>query len=172
MSAVIADSVSPARSRRVRSTCSAKIAVAEAEPGLAAQRTDRLHERPGLVAPAPAGRRIVEAGQRIDQRVDIGRDGQAEMLEIVAGVGDDQQIVRRQHAAQAQRQLGAADAAGQRNDRPLLIGTYPPSPAASARRPALAGADQAGRAPAPPAAPRRLAHQQRCRRGDLVGEAR
>ncbi len=31
-----------------------KVAVAEPEPGLAAERRQRLHERPGLVAPAPA----------------------------------------------------------------------------------------------------------------------
>ena len=44
----------------------------------------------------------------------IGRDMQAEMLEVVAGIGDDDQIVAAAAiAAQAERELGAADAAGQ-----------------------------------------------------------
>src|ERR1700685_4381303 len=39
------------------------------------------------------------------------------MLEIVAGVGDHEQFVGRQDEAQAERQFGAADAAGQRHDQ-------------------------------------------------------
>src|ERR1700756_4704054 len=39
------------------------------------------------------------------------------MLEIVAGVGDHEQLVGRQDAAQTERQLGAADPAGQRHDK-------------------------------------------------------
>src|SRR6266567_4034373 len=93
-----------------------EITIAEAEPVLAAQRADGLHERPGLVPAAPPGDGIVEAGQHVGQRIDIGRDAEAEMLEIVARVGDNQQFVRRQHAAQAKRQLGAADTARQRHD--------------------------------------------------------
>ena len=79
-----------------------EVAVAQAEPVGAAHRGDGRHERPGLVAPAPALLGVVEAGQHVGQRVDVGRDLQAEMLEIVAGVGDDQKLVGRQHAAQAQ----------------------------------------------------------------------
>ena len=92
-----------------------QVAIAEAEPVLAAERRERLHERPGLVLPAPSELRVVEAGQRVHQRVGVRRDMQAEMLEIVADIGDDEQIVRRQDPAQAQRELGAADAARQRD---------------------------------------------------------
>ena len=66
-----------------------EVAVAEPEPGLAAERLQRRHEGPGLVAPAPAALRMVEPGERVDQRVEVGRDREAEMLEIVAGIGDD-----------------------------------------------------------------------------------
>ncbi len=66
-----------------------QVAIAEAEPVLAAERGQRLHERPGLVLPAPTELRIVEAGERVHQRVGVGRDVQAEMLEIVADIGDD-----------------------------------------------------------------------------------
>ena len=92
-----------------------EIAVAELEPGLAAERRERRHEGPGLVAPAPAALRIVETGERVHQRVDVGRDRQAEMLEVVAGVGDHDEFAGRQHAAQAERELGAADAARERD---------------------------------------------------------
>ena len=34
------------------------------------------------------------------------------MLEIIADIGDDEQIVRRQDPAEAQRELGAPDASG------------------------------------------------------------
>src|SRR5262245_7148925 len=66
----------PARPLDMRS----KVAIAELEPGLAAELLERRHEGPGLVTPAPAALAIVEAGERVHQRVEIGRDRQAEML--------------------------------------------------------------------------------------------
>ncbi len=72
-----------------------QVAIAEAEPILAAERGQRFHERPGLVLPAPSQLRVVEAGKRVHQGVGVRRDMQAEMLEIVADIGDDKQIVRR-----------------------------------------------------------------------------
>src|SRR3984885_4811761 len=94
-----------------------EIAIAEPKPVLAAERADRVHERPRLVTPAPAGGGIVETSENIGQRVDIGRDAEAKMLEIVAGVGDHEQFVGRQDEAQTERQFGAADPAGQRHDK-------------------------------------------------------
>ena len=94
-----------------------EIAIAEPKPVLAAERADAVHERPRLVTPAPAGDGIVDARERIGQRVDIGRDAQSKMLEIVAGVGDHEQFVGRQDAAQTERQFRAADPAGQRHDK-------------------------------------------------------
>src|SRR5271165_2077175 len=88
-----------------------EIAVTEPKPVLTAERTDAVHERPRLVTPAPAGDRIVDASENIGQRVDIGRDAQSKMLEIVAGVRDHEQFVPRQDAAQTERQFGAADPA-------------------------------------------------------------
>ena len=70
-----------------------KVAIAKAKPVLAAERGERFHERPRLVLPAPAELRIVEAGERVHQRVGVRRDMQAEMLEIIADIGDDKQIV-------------------------------------------------------------------------------
>src|SRR3954469_2594253 len=94
-----------------------EIAIAEPKPVLAAKRADAVHERPRLVTPAPAGGGIVDARENIGQRVNIGRDAKSQMLEIVAGVGDHEQLVGRQDAAQTERQFRAADPAGQRHDK-------------------------------------------------------
>src|SRR6516162_11433526 len=87
-----------------------QVAIAKPEPILAAERRERFHERPGLVPPTPSELRIVEARKRVHQRVDVRRDMQAEMLEIIADIGHDEQIVPRHDPAQAQRELGAANA--------------------------------------------------------------
>jgi hypothetical protein len=65
-----------------------EIAVAEAEPGLAAQCFERRHEGPGLAAPAPPSSGLSWPEQRVEQRIEVGRDLETEMLEIVAGIGD------------------------------------------------------------------------------------
>src|SRR5262249_54449865 len=96
-----------------------EIAIAEPKPVLPAERANAVHERPRLVAPAPAGDGIVEPRENIGQRVDVRRDTQSEMLEIVAGVGDHKQFFGRQDAAQTERQFGAAYPAGQRHDKPF-----------------------------------------------------
>ena len=171
-SGMIADRLSPARSRRVRSTCVARSPSPRRNQVSPPSVAKRRHERPGLVAPAPAGLGIVEPRERVEQRVEIGRDRQAEMLEIVAGVGDHGQAVGRQHAVQAERELGAADAARQRQHAALgLIGTDPPARAGSARAPALAGAARKPAHQHRGSAFVALTHHQRGGRGDLVGEA-
>src|ERR1700730_8296325 len=81
---------------------SSEIAVAELEPGFAAQRLQRRHEGPGLATPAPSELRVVDPAESVEEGVeegvDIGRNREAEMLEIVAGVGDHGQLPRRQNA--------------------------------------------------------------------------
>jgi hypothetical protein len=72
-----------------------EITIAEPKPVLAAERADAVHERPGLVTSAPACDGIVDISENIGQRVDIWRDAQSKMLEIVAGVGDYEQFVPR-----------------------------------------------------------------------------
>ena len=91
-----------------------QVAVAKAEPILAAERRESFHERPGLVLPAPSQLRVVEASKCVHQRVGVRRDMQAEMLEIIADIGHDKQIVLRQDPAEAQSELGASDASGRR----------------------------------------------------------
>ena len=115
-SAVTADRrfavVQPAGSFHMQSD----IAIAETEPGFAAQSFHGFHERPGFVVTAPAEFAIGQPGQRVRHGIDVGRDRQAEMLEIVAGVDDDEQFLGRHDARQTQREFGAADAAGEGDD--------------------------------------------------------
>src|SRR3984885_5733136 len=94
-----------------------KVAIAKAEPVLAAERRKRFHERPCFVLPAPTKLRIIEAGERVHQRVGVRRDMQTKMLKIIADIGDDEQILRLDDPAQAQRELGATDAAGERDNK-------------------------------------------------------
>ena len=90
-----------------------QVGVAETEPGLAAQLLQRPHEAPGLARAPPAGLGVGDPGQRVQDRVQIRRDAEPQMLEVVAGVAHHHQAIRRQRPVQAERQLGAADAAGQ-----------------------------------------------------------
>src|ERR1700736_6766952 len=126
-----------------------KVAVAEPEPGRPAEPRERRHEVPGFVTPPPALVRIANAGERVHERVEIGRDREIEMLEVVPGVGDDDQPLGRHDAAQAERELGAADPAGERHDGALWIAPDPPhrnrssSGGRTSECPALAGAVQA-----------------------------
>src|SRR6476646_7970513 len=94
-----------------------EIAIAEPKPVRASEGADAVHERPRLVTPAPAGDGIVDARENIGQRVDIGRDVQSKMLEIVTGVGDHEEFLGRQDEAQTERQFGATDPAGQRHHK-------------------------------------------------------
>ena len=93
-----------------------EIGIAQTKPGFSAQPGQSRHERPGLVAPSPSGCGIIETGERVKQSVDVRRDVQAKMLEIVSGVGDNRQFSRRDDVAQAKRELGAADTAGKRKN--------------------------------------------------------
>src|SRR3546814_18608002 len=65
-----------------------EIAITELKPVLAAQGSHRAHEAPAPGFTAPDLRGIGLAGQRIEQRLDVRRDREHEMLEIVAGVDE------------------------------------------------------------------------------------
>src|SRR3546814_10901441 len=82
-----------------------EIAITELKPVLAAQRSHRAHEAPALGFTAPALRGIGLAGQRIEQRIDVRRDREPEMLEIVAGIDDGRYRSRRNGVAEAEHQF-------------------------------------------------------------------
>ena len=90
-----------------------EVAVAEAKPGLAAERFDSGKRVPGLVRPAPAALVVPEAGKCVEHAIEVGRDRQSEHFEVVADVDDRghrRGIDRIDDAAQKAR---AADAAGE-----------------------------------------------------------
>ena len=93
-----------------------EILVAELEPEIATVAADRVERVPGVAGDAPAGGRIGDPGQRVEDRVEVGADPQPEELEIVGGVDDHGQVAGRQFPGQALGELGAADAARQRHD--------------------------------------------------------
>ena len=152
---------------RLRNTCSARSLIAEPEPGLAAQRRQGVQERPALVAPPPAQVGVGQAREGVEDRVEIGRDRKAQVLEIVAGVARHQQSLA-QTLGQTQRQLGAADTAAERHDLAHLKRSMASGRTRSTARPSPSDA------PAPrinttgvPSA--RLPHDQRSRRRQFVG---
>ncbi len=115
-----------------------QIAVAELEPGRAAELLHRCHEIPGLAGESPTAFRIVPVGKGIEHRVDVGRDVQAEMDEIVGGVDGDGKLFGRQHGDQAAGKLAAADATCQcKNETLVGHGLLP-------EQVDLAGTDQVG----------------------------
>ncbi len=106
-----------ARAKRLRpDEVEAEIAVAEPEPVLAAERRDRAERLPGLAGPAPASLLVVQAGEGVEDAVEVGRDGHPEHLEVVADVADDGDIRAARHVDEAAREARAADAAGEEDD--------------------------------------------------------
>src|SRR5918995_4854459 len=65
------------------------------------------------------------------------------MLEVVAGVGDDEKLVGRQDTAQAQGQLGPADTAGQGDDQSLAHRNMSSAAGRTSSEAGLSGAVQA-----------------------------
>ena len=94
----------------------ADVEIAEHEPALATPGAGRLERLPRLAGPPPAALGVVQAGEAVEDGVEIGRDVQAEHLQVVADVADDRQLARREHVVEPRRELGAADAAGEEND--------------------------------------------------------
>ena len=65
-----------------------EVAIAEREPVLAAKPADGLERVPGLAAAPPAALLVGKACERIEDRIEIRRDVEAEHLDVVAYVAD------------------------------------------------------------------------------------
>ena len=93
-----------------------EVLVTEEEPGLTAEGAKGFQEGAALPCPPPAGLRVREPGEGVGERVEIGADLEAEMLEVVAGIGDDGETARVvEHVAEPEGELGSADTAGERH---------------------------------------------------------
>ena len=93
-----------------------KVAVAKPEPGRAAEFLEGLHERPGLAGLPPAGRGVGDPREGVHHGVQVGRNAQAQVLEVVARIHADRQFPWAERARQAIGQFGAPHAAGERDD--------------------------------------------------------
>ncbi len=95
-----------------------EVAVAEREPAGPAERgrapPSTANVSPSMPQPRSDRR---EAGERVEDGVEVGRDVQAVELVVVAGVDDDGEVVAGDHAGEAAQEAGGADAAGQHRDR-------------------------------------------------------
>src|SRR5438034_4616286 len=94
----------------------AEVPVAEAEPRLPAERRNGRERSPGLVRTAPTALLVVQPGKCVEDRVEIGRDVQAEHVEIVADVPDDGHLRRAGDVDDAADEACAADASREDGD--------------------------------------------------------
>ena len=93
-----------------------EIPVAELEPRLATEIADRLEGVPGLVGSPPASFLVVQVGERVEDRVEVGRDVEAEHLEVVADVPDHRHARGIHGVDEAAHEPRATDAAAQDDD--------------------------------------------------------
>src|SRR5262249_9504859 len=87
-----------------------EVSVTEPKPGLTANRAEALHAVPSLVGPTPPPFGITQLRKRVEHRVDIRRDVQTEMIEVVASI-DDHRHAGAKAAIKPEHELGASDAA-------------------------------------------------------------
>ena len=93
---------------------------------------DRLERVPGLVGAAPAALLVGEPGERVEDAVEVGRDVQAEHLDVVRHVAYDGNVAWIDDTEQAAQEPRAADAA--REDGDLHAARPESQSAASTRR--------------------------------------
>ncbi len=93
-----------------------EVPVAEAEPGLAPEPAHRFEAVERVVTDPPASRAVEETGQGVGDRVEIGRDAEPPPVEIVAGVADDEEPARLDHAHQAAEELRGPRSAREGDD--------------------------------------------------------
>ena len=102
-----------------------EVGVAEPEPGFAAERFKRRHDAAAVVRQAPAGLRVGAPRQGVGHGVEVRRDAEAEMAEIVAGVHDDEQVFGVQDPRQTAREARPADPSRKGEDHAPHLGENP-----------------------------------------------
>ena len=93
-----------------------EVAIAEREPVLAAEPADGLERVPGLVAAPPAALLVGKARERVEDRVEIRRDVEAEHLDVVADVADHARRGRARDVDDAADEARAAHASREDGD--------------------------------------------------------
>ena len=90
-----------------------EVAVAELEPRLATEAFDRVASVPGFARAAPAALLVPEAGECVEQRVEVRGDVETVDLEVVADVCDHRHVARVHNLDQRLHEARAAHAACQ-----------------------------------------------------------
>ena len=115
--AVTAESGSPRRSASVRTRCRPMSRSPSRNQSSPPSSRYGLERVPRLVRPAPAALLVGEPGERVEDAVEVGRDVQAEHLDVVADVADDRHARPGRRPRRAPREEArAADAAGEHDD--------------------------------------------------------
>ena len=96
-----------------------EVAVGEAEPARGAEPLQALEDGEGVVADTPAALLVDFAAEPVGDEVGVGRDVDAERLDVVAGVGDHREVGA-ELLLHPRSELGAAGAAGEERDSHLL----------------------------------------------------
>ena len=94
----------------------AEVAVAEHEPALPSKARGLLERDPALVRAPPSALRVGDAGERVEDAVQIGRDVHAEHLDVVADVADHRHVRRIRGLREPAQKPSTADAARERHD--------------------------------------------------------
>ena len=89
----------------------ADVAVAEPEPRLAAERRHGVEHLPALTGAAPAALVVGEAGERVENGVQIRRDPKAQHLDVVRDVAYDGNVAWIDDTYDAAQEPRATDAA-------------------------------------------------------------
>ena len=93
-----------------------EVPVAEGEPGRTSQHAHGLHRVPGLVGATPAAFFVGNAGKGIEDAVEVGRDVQAEYLDVVADVADHRHRLGIDHLDEAAQEARTTHAPREHDD--------------------------------------------------------
>ncbi len=98
-----------------------EVPVSEREPGVAAEASDAVHRMEGLVDEAPATHRIGQPRERVHHGVEVGRDREAEVLEVVSRVHDGRERAFGEDGREPVEEARAADASGEGDHTALRL---------------------------------------------------
>ena len=92
-----------------------QVFIAQAEPLLPPQLTDRLQGRKTFIDPSPALFGMIDAGQVVEDSIQIWANRQAPVFKIISSVDNHAQAAWGQCCLQTSGQFGPPHTAGQRD---------------------------------------------------------
>ncbi len=91
----------------------ADVAVSELKPGLLAEAAKHRLSVKRVVAHTESRRVVEDAGEPVEDRIDVGAHQQTPELLVVGGVDDDREVRGRQHGGESGRQPGSPGPSGE-----------------------------------------------------------